>query len=204
MERVGSGPDASAEGHGPDDTDQGSNPNRGDQEKTAIVRLSSADEPLEESVRSSTGSGVPSVVRNVSVNTGLRNMKVSEGDAPGKGARNPAKARASHPGTGVVDVRSDLLFDSPMPEDDLDLGGKVDAEGDQDTDDDSARDEGGAGRQLTSSGIKERAATEIRRDKNRQRKYHTKKSAQRSKGGRAKGSKAKSSVTQQVASAGWF
>ena len=101
-ERVGSGPDASAEGHGLDDTDRGSNPNRGDQEETAIVGLSPADEPLKENARSSTGSGVPPVMRNVSVNTGLRNIKVSEGDAPGKGERIPAKARAPHPGTGVV------------------------------------------------------------------------------------------------------
>lgn len=97
-----------------------------------------------------------------------------------------------------------LPFDSPTPADDLDLGSKVDTEGDQDTDDDSAGDDEGARRQLTSSGIKERAATEIKRNKNRQRKYHTKKSAQRSKGGRVKGSKGKSSVTQQVASADWF
>ena len=76
--------------------------------------------------------------------------------------------------------------------------------GDQDTDDDSAGDEEGTGRQLTSPGIKERAATEIRRDKIRQRRYHTNKSAQRSKGGRAKGSKAKDSVKQQVTSADWF
>lgn len=75
---------------------------------------------------------------------------------------------------------------------------------DQDLGDDSSDDEEGAERQVTSSTIRERVATEITRDKNRQRKYHTKKSAQRSKGGRIKGSKAKSSVKQQVASAGWF
>ena len=116
---------------------------------------------------------------------------------------SPAKAR------GAVWWRFILMpfapsFDSPTPEDDLDLGGNVDTKGDQATDDDGAGDEEGTGRQLTSSGIKERAATEIRRDKNRQRKYHTKKSAQRSKGGRAKGSKAKNSVRQQVASADLF
>lgn len=80
----------------------------------------------------------------------------------------------------------------------------ADLDGDQGLDDDSAGDEEGAERRVTSSGIKERVATEIARDKNRQRKYHAKKSAQRSKGGRVKGSKAKSSVKQQVASAGWF
>ncbi|KAF9650483.1 RIO1-domain-containing protein [Thelephora ganbajun] len=59
-------------------------------------------------------------------------------------------------------------------------------------------------RHVTSSRIKERVATEITKHRNRQRKYHTKKSAQRSKGGRVKGSKAKNSAKQQVASAGWF
>jgi len=80
----------------------------------------------------------------------------------------------------------------------------ADLESDQDLDDDSADDGGGTEQRVTSSGIKERVAIEITRDKNRQRKYHTKKSAQRSKGGRVKGSKARSSVKQQVASAGWF
>jgi hypothetical protein len=101
---------------------------------------------------------------------------------------------------------SSLPFDSPTPGD-LDRGGKVEAtdlEGDQDLVDDSTGDEEGAGRQVTSSRIRERVATEITGNKNRQRKYHTKKSAQRSKGGRVKGSKAKNSVKEQVASAGWF
>ena len=80
----------------------------------------------------------------------------------------------------------------------------ADLESDQDLDDDSADDGGGTEQRVTSSGIKERVAIEITRDKNRQRKYHTKKSAQRSKGGRVKGSKARSSVKQQVSSAGWF
>ena len=83
------------------------------------------------------------------------------------------------------------------------MEGAPDLESDQDLEDDSAGDEG-TERQVTSSKFKERVATEITKDKNRQRKYHTKKSAQRSKGGRVKGSKAKSSVRQQVASAGWF
>ena len=78
-----------------------------------------------------------------------------------------------------------------------------DLESNQDLDDVSASDEG-TERQITSSRIKERVAAEITKDKNRQRKYHTKKSAQRSKGGRVKGSKARNSVQQQVGSAGWF
>ena len=107
-ERVGSGPEASAEGHGLDDTD------RGDQEETAIVRPSSADEPLKESARSSTGSGVPSVARNVSVNTGLRNIKVSEGDASGKGERNPGYVSCKSPWSSVVDVYSDAVRPPPL------------------------------------------------------------------------------------------
>jgi hypothetical protein len=81
---------------------------------------------------------------------------------------------------------------------------EADPGSDQDVDADSTDEEEGTRRQVTSSRIKERAATEITKDKNRQRKYHTKKSAQRSKGGKVKGSKAKNSVKQQVASAGWF
>jgi len=110
----------------------------------------------------------------------------------------------------VVDVCSDALrltLDSSLPGDDLDRGDKVegsDLESDQGLDDDSTGDEEGTERRLTSSRVKERVATEITRGKNRQRKYHTKKSAQRSKGGRVKGSKAKDSVKQQVANAGWF
>jgi len=174
-ERVGPGPDTSAEDHGLDATARESNSNHGGREGTVIIRPSSVDEPLEESARSSTGSGVPSVARSVSVETGLRNLKVLEGDIPEKG--------------------------------DLDRGGKVEAadlEGDQDLDDDSTDDEEDTERRVTSSRIQERVAIEITRDKNRQRKYHTKKSAQRSKGGRVKGSKARNSVKQQVASAEWF
>ena len=93
------------------------------------------------------------------------------------------------------------------PEGDLDRGNKVDAadlEIYQDLDSDRVRNEEGAERQVTFSRIKEKVATEITKDKNRQRKYHTKKSAQRGNGGRVKGSKPKNSVKQQVASAGWF
>lgn len=89
----------------------------------------------------------------------------------------------------------------------VDRGGKVegaDLENDQALGDDSSDDEERTERHFTSLRIKEKVATEITKDKNRQRKYHTKKSAQRSKGGRVKGSKAKSSVKQQVASAEWF
>lgn len=88
-ERIGPEPDASAEDHGPDATARGSNVDHGGDEETAITRLSFVDEPLEESARSSTGSGAPSVERSVSVETGLRNLKVSEGEAPGKGERTP-------------------------------------------------------------------------------------------------------------------
>ncbi|KAF9785510.1 RIO1-domain-containing protein [Thelephora terrestris] len=90
----------------------------------------------------------------------------------------------------------------------LDRGSKVkgaNLASDQDSGSDSdGDDEVTEGPQVTSSRIKERVATEIVKDKNRQRKYHSKKSAQRSKGGRVKGSKAKNSAKEQVASAGWF
>ena len=102
---------------------------------------------------------------------------------------------------------SPLPFDSSTPGDDLDRGHRADTadlESHQDLDGDNASNEEGTERQVTSPRIKERVATEITKDKNRQRKYHTKKSAQRSNGGRVKGSKPKNSVKQQVASAGWF
>lgn len=102
---------------------------------------------------------------------------------------------------------SPLPFDPPTSDDNLDRGNRADTadlENDQDLDGDSAANEEGTERQVTSSRIKERVATEITKDKNRQRKYHTKKSAQRGNGGRVKGSKPKNSVKQQVASAGWF
>lgn len=86
------------------------------------------------------------------------------------------------------------------PEDHLDCSGKgeeADLESDQGSGDDIER-------QVTSLRIKERVATEITKGKNRQRKYHTKKSAQRGKEGRVKGSKAKNSIKQQVANVGWF
>ena len=100
-----------------------------------------------------------------------------------------------------------VYSDAPTPGDDLDCGSKVEAadlENDEDSEDGSVGDEEGTERQATSSRIKERVATEITKDKNRHRKYHTKKSAQRSKGGKVRGSKAKNSVRQQVASTGWF
>ena len=70
-----------------------------------------------------------------------------------------------------------LRFTSSAPENALDRGGKVegaDLESNQDSGDDSTDDEEGTERQVTSSRIKERVATEIIKDKNRQRKYHTK------------------------------
>lgn len=88
-ERVGSEPEASTEDHGLDAPARGSNHDHGGQEETAIIRLSSEDEPVEEIVRSSTGSGAPSVARSVSVETGLHNLKVSEGHVPEKGERTP-------------------------------------------------------------------------------------------------------------------
>ena len=213
-ERVGPEPEASAEDRGLDPTARRSSHDRGGQEETVIIRTSSVDEPLKEGARSSTGSGAPSVARSVSVKTGLRNLKVSEGDIPDKGERTAVtslvKTRGPRLGFSVVGVCSDVFrlpFDSSTPEANIDRGGKVevaDLGGDQDSGDDSADDEEGTGRQVTSSRVKERVATEVTRDKNRQRKYHTKKSAQRSKGGRDKGSKAKNSAKQQVASAGWF
>lgn len=124
------------------------------------------------------------------------------------------KTRAPRPGFRVAYVCADALhvtsrslpFDCSTPGDDLDRGDKVEApdpEGGQDLDDVSASDEG-TERRVTSPKMKERVAAEITKDKNRQRKYHTKKSAQRSKGGRVRGSKAKNSVQQQVTSADWF
>jgi len=171
---AGLDPDASAEGHGPDTTARRANHDHGGQKEAVITPLSPAEGPAGEGARSSTGSGVPSVVRSVSVETGLRNLKVLEGGGPEKGDDQGSEVETA------------------------------DLESDQDSDGDGTEDDEGTERQVTSSKIKERVATEITKDKNRQRKYHTKKSAQRSKGGRAKGSKAKSSVKQQVASAGWF
>ena len=102
---------ASAEGHGLDATARGSNFDRGGQEETAITSLTSGNEPLKESGRSSTGSGAPSVARSVSVETGLRNLKDSEGGAPEKGERTLfmsfANTRGSPPGINVVDGYSD-------------------------------------------------------------------------------------------------
>ena len=118
-ERVGPELDASAEDHGLDGTARGSNRGHGGQRETAIIRPSSVDEPLEESARSSTGSGIPSVARSVSVKTGLRNLKVSEGSVPEKGERTPVmslvNARAPCPGFSVVDVHSDPLRLTPPP-----------------------------------------------------------------------------------------
>ena len=113
-ERVEPEPDASAEDHGLDGTAR--NLGHGGQE-TAIIHPSSADEPVEESARSSTGSGVPSVARSVSVKTGLRNLEVSEGDVPRKGERTPVVSLVNGhgpcPGFSVVDVHSDPLRPTP-------------------------------------------------------------------------------------------
>jgi len=117
-ERVEPGPDASAEDHGLDGTARGSNHGHGGQEETAIIRPSPADEPVEENARSSTGSGVPSVLRSVSVETGLRNLKVSEGGVPEKGERTPVmslvNARAPRLGFSVVDIDFDPLRLTPL------------------------------------------------------------------------------------------
>jgi hypothetical protein len=82
------GHDASAESHGLDATARRSNLDRGGQEETVITGLSVENEGREESGRSSTGSGLPSVARSVSVETGLRDLKVSEGGEPEKGERS--------------------------------------------------------------------------------------------------------------------
>lgn len=64
------------------------NADHGSREETAITRLLPLeDEPREENDRSSAGSGVPSVRRSVSVETGLRGLKILEGDWPEKGER---------------------------------------------------------------------------------------------------------------------
>ncbi|KAF9777397.1 RIO1-domain-containing protein [Thelephora terrestris] len=188
--------DGSAEDHDLDATARGSNLDHGGQEETAITRTSPENEPGRENDRSSTGSGVPSVPRSVSVETGQRNLKISERDAPEKGERDRGSLSLGAPAYGVG-------VEHP-----LDRGSKVkgaNLASDQDSGSDSdGDDEVTEGPQVTSSRIKERVATEIVKDKNRQRKYHSKKSAQRSKGGRVKGSKAKNSAKEQVASAGWF
>lgn len=85
VERVEPERHASSEDHGLDATARWTTFDHGGQEETAITRLSFGNEPVKESDRSSTGSGAPPVARNVSVETGLRNLEVSEGDAPGKG-----------------------------------------------------------------------------------------------------------------------
>jgi len=101
-ERVGPEPGTSAEDHGLDASAPESDFGHGGQEEVTITRLSSVDEPLEESGRSSRGSGAISAAQSVSVEAGLRNLKVSERDAPEKGERTPVmsfvKPRAPHPG----------------------------------------------------------------------------------------------------------
>jgi len=74
------GPDAEDRGLGT--TARGSNLGPGGQKETAIPRQFSVKTSLEEDVRSNTGSGEPS---DVSVEAGLRNLKVSEGGVPEKG-----------------------------------------------------------------------------------------------------------------------
>ena len=211
-EPVGPEQEASTEDHGLGATTRGSNLDHGGRGETAITSLSFGNEPMKENGRSSTGSGVPSVARSVSVETGLRKLKVSEGNAPERGERTLGvcfvNSRARRLGFNVVEDYSDgiLRFVNPTGHT-RDHGDKVeeaDLESDRDSRDDSAEDEAGTERHVTSARIKERVATEVAKDKKRQRKYHTKKSGQRSKGGRAKGSKSKESVKQQVASAGWF
>lgn len=84
-ERGGPDADASAEGHGLGTPARGSNLEPRGQKETEIPGPFSVDNPLKEDVRSNTGSGAPSVSRDVSVEAGLRNLKVSEGDVPEKG-----------------------------------------------------------------------------------------------------------------------
>lgn len=100
--REGPEPNASAECHRLDPTVRKSNLAHGGREETAIKRLSFGDELGEGSRRSSTGSGVPSVSRNIPVETELRNLEISEGDAPEKGERSflasSVKARRPCPG----------------------------------------------------------------------------------------------------------
>lgn len=113
VERVEPEDDASTGDHGLDATARGSDADDSGQGERAITRLSCRNEPLEENGRSSTGSGAPSVVRSVSVETGPRNLKVSEGDAPEKGERTLfmsfVNTRASRPGFNVVDDYSDAI-----------------------------------------------------------------------------------------------
>lgn len=84
-ERGGPDADASAEDHGLGTSARGSNLDPGDQKETATPHPFSVDNPLKEDVRSNAGSGVPSGARDVSLEAGLRNLEVSEGDLPGKG-----------------------------------------------------------------------------------------------------------------------
>ena len=84
-ERAGPVPDAFAKDHGLEATARGHNLDHGTQKVTIVARPSSMDELLEESLPSSTGLGVPPVARSASVEAGLRNLTVSEGEVPGKG-----------------------------------------------------------------------------------------------------------------------
>jgi len=80
-ERGGPDADAVAEDHGLGTAARGSDLGPRGQKEMAIPRPFSADNPL----RSNTGSGIPSVSRDVSVEAGLRNLEVSEGRVPEKG-----------------------------------------------------------------------------------------------------------------------
>ena len=84
-ERGGPDTGASAEDHGLGDTARGSNLGPRGQKEIAIPRPISVDNPLEEDVRPNTGSGAPQFSRDVSVETGLRTLKVSAGGVPEKG-----------------------------------------------------------------------------------------------------------------------
>ena len=84
-QRIGPDHNASAEDHDPGATARGPNLDHGRQKDTAIGRPSPVDEPLEESTRSIAGPGASPAARNVSVETGLRNLQVSEVDVLEKG-----------------------------------------------------------------------------------------------------------------------
>ena len=84
-ERDGPDAEASAEDHGLGTTARGSNMEPRGQKETANPPPFSVDNTLEEDDRPNTGSGALSVSRDVPVEAGLRNLKVSEGCVPKKG-----------------------------------------------------------------------------------------------------------------------
>ena len=109
IERVEPGHQSCSEDHGLGVTARGSNLDHVGREETAITSLSSGDERLKENVRSSAGSGEPSAPRSVSVETGLRNLKVSEGNASEEGEKTLFMPSGPRSGFSVGDDYFDVI-----------------------------------------------------------------------------------------------